>query len=288
MEYRHIFLAVLMALAWGANFSFMKIGLMGNSSFLFSAFRSILVLPLLLFVPRPKLPWKTLVLMGLLIGVCKLPLMLFAISLGVPPGISSLLSQSQVIFTVLLALWVFKEKPRLHHWVGIFIAFMGIILITVKLEITGSGTGLFLVFISAFSWAVANIATQKHKSVNMVHLTVWMNIVPPLPLILFTGFAEGWEMVTYPFVHFSWITLASVLYASLIAGVFGYSCWGYLLKHYRASQVSPFALLVPVFSVAIAHLILGETLTPVTFMGATLVLIGLGINQLKFQKKIPI
>jgi len=69
--------------------------------------------------------------------------------------------------------------------------------------------------------------------------------------------------------------LGAVLYTGPIATVIAFGIWGRLLHTYSASQVTPFALLVPVFGMAFSSLLLDEALTPISLLAASVVLLGL-------------
>ncbi|MFN7662585.1 MAG: EamA family transporter, partial [Alphaproteobacteria bacterium] len=79
----------------------------------------------------------------------------------------------------------------------------------------------------------------------------------------------------------------SLLYASLGAGLFGYTGWGILLKKYPAAVVAPFSLLVPVFAIGFAYLSLNEALTSTSIYGCLLVIIGLLLNQVRMDLSKP-
>jgi O-acetylserine/cysteine efflux transporter len=281
MIIRHFFLALAVALAWGANFSIMKIGLNGMSPLIFSALRSVLILPLLFFIPKPKISWKIIIIIGLLIGTIKLPLMLLAIHLGVATGLSSLIVQVQAFFTTLLALMLFNQKPTIRNWIGMSVAFAGIGLISIQVGGEASTLGLIVILIAALFWAISNLLLQqKGQNVDMLSLMAWMNLVPPIPLFFLSITLYGWENCLLSFQNFTWITGSSLTYASFCAGLFGYTIWGMLLKKYPAAVVAPFSLLVPVFGIGFAYLFIDETLTATSIYGCFLVIFGLVINQL--------
>ncbi|MFN7662167.1 MAG: DMT family transporter, partial [Alphaproteobacteria bacterium] len=183
----------------------MKIGLQGISPLVFSGLRSIFILPLLFFIPKPNVSWKFILLMGTLIGTIKLPLMLLAIHLGVAAGLSSILIQVQAFFTVLLALFFFKQKPTFFNWLGMAISFVGIGLIALQVGGEASFLGLLIILISALFWAISNLIIQKKgKNLDMLGLTAWMNLVPPIPLFVLSFFLYGEENFITSFANLNW------------------------------------------------------------------------------------
>ena len=104
MSLPHILLALLVTLIWGVNFVVIKVGLQDFPPLLFCALRfALAALPLLLLRgPLPAPGWR-IVQIGVLLGVVKFGLLFVGMHLGMPAGLSSLVLQSQVFFTVLIA-----------------------------------------------------------------------------------------------------------------------------------------------------------------------------------------
>ena len=79
------------------------VGLASVPPILFAAIRFTVVLPAVLFVRRPNVPWRQLAAVGLLMSVGQFGLLYSAMGAGQPAGLASLVLQAQVLFTVLLA-----------------------------------------------------------------------------------------------------------------------------------------------------------------------------------------
>ena len=63
---------------------------------------------------------------GFLLGVVKFGLLFVSIDLGLPAGLSSLLLQLQVVFTIVFAGVVLGERPRREQVAGAAVAFAGL------------------------------------------------------------------------------------------------------------------------------------------------------------------
>ena len=101
---RHIALAVLVAVIWGANFVVIDVGLGDLPPTLFVALRFVVVLvPAIALVPRPRVPWRDVVGVGLFMSLGQFALLYTALSVGMPAGLASLVLQAQVVLTVLIA-----------------------------------------------------------------------------------------------------------------------------------------------------------------------------------------
>ena len=60
----------------------------------------------------------------------------------------------------------------------------------------------------------------------------------------------------------------------------GFAIWSFLLRHYPASLVTPFALAVPVSGMLAGWLLLGERLDLDSLLACALVFVGLAITLL--------
>src|SRR5690606_30617373 len=96
----------------GLNFVSVKIGYevftpywLVTCRFLFCFF------PFIFFVPRPKAPLKQLLIISLFFWLGHFVFTSYGIYKGVPAGLASVLLQSNVIFTALLAWIAIKKKP---------------------------------------------------------------------------------------------------------------------------------------------------------------------------------
>ena len=115
MKPRDLLLALAVVVVWGVNFVVIEVGLENFPPLLFSALRFFFAaVPAIFLLGRPRVAWRYVIAVGLALGVAKFGLLFIAMDRGVPAGLSSLVLQSQVIFTVLFAIVVLRERPRQH------------------------------------------------------------------------------------------------------------------------------------------------------------------------------
>src|SRR5205823_2943488 len=82
----------------------------------------------------------------------------------------------------------------------------------------------------------------------------------------------------------SGLAIAATLYLGVVATIFAYAIWGRLLRHYPAATVTPFALLVPVVGGYSSALVFGERFGPLRLAGMALVLIGIAVIVLPWDR----
>jgi O-acetylserine/cysteine efflux transporter len=110
---RHFLLALAVVAVWGTNFVVIRVALDHLPPLLFATLRFTLVLlPMAFLVKRPAVSWKNLAAYGVLIGAGQFGLLFVAMKGHISPGLASLVVQTQVFFTIGLAMWLVRERIR--------------------------------------------------------------------------------------------------------------------------------------------------------------------------------
>ncbi len=280
-------LALILAVVtlWGFSFVAIKVGLRELPPFALAALRFIFAaVPLVFFIRPPRMPWRLVAGYGFAIGVVQFGLLFLGIKLGMPAGLSSLVIQVQVFFTIALGIAFLGEHWRREDLIGAAIATLGLVLLGAYKFMTGvSATviGFILVIAAALAWGIGNIVAKhaaKAHEADMFALVVWSSLVPPLPLALLSYAFEGGTEVWRAVMSASPLTWGCVLLLAWGATLFGFASWAALLHRYPTALVAPFALLIPVSGLASGAIFLGEGLSPLQIAGALLVLAGLAEN----------
>jgi O-acetylserine/cysteine efflux transporter len=280
-------LALILAVVaiWGFSFVPIKVGLREVPPLALVALRFFFAaVPLVFFIPRPRMPWHVVVAYGLAIGVFQFGLRFLGMSLGMPAGLSSIVIQVQVFFTIGLGVAVLGDRLHAQNALGALVAGSGVALLALY-KVSGGATstliGLVLVLIAAFAWAAGNIvakhAAGEHEA-DMFALVVWSSLVPPLPLAAISYVLEGGPAMIHAVMNASALTWGCALFMAYVATLFGFASWARLMHRYPTALVSPFALLIPVSGLASGWLFLGESLAPMQAVGAALVFVGLLVN----------
>ncbi len=279
MPIRHVLLAVGVAVVWGLNFIAIHASLQQFPPLFLVALRfALLAVPTLLLVPRPKVPTRWLLGYGLGFGTLQFIGLYLGMAAGFPSGLASLVLQSSAPFTVLLGALLLKEHISARSAVGIGVAVLGLILVGVARGGAGSWAPFLLVVFGGFGWALGNLATRKAAAPNPLHLTMWMSVVPPLPMLALSLAVEGPHRIasslTSSLTAAAMPAWAGLAYTVLIGTVVGSGVWVWLMSRHPAGRVAPFSMLVPVTGLTAAWLALGETPQPLELVGGLAVIGG--------------
>ena len=296
MRKKDLALAVLVVIVWGVNFTVIKLGVSGVPPMLLASLRYMCVIPAILFVKKPKIELKYALLYGLSVGVGQFSCLFYAMKVGMPAGLSSILLQSAAFMTPLLAAITLKEKVNPMQIIGLAVASVGLCFIG-KSALVGVGGitifSLFLTLMAAFFWAISNIVLKfasnklsaEGEKLNMMGVVVWSSLIPPVPLFLMACIMDTPQIIWNSILKLTPISIFSIIYLALGATIFGYGIWSTLLGKYPASKISPLSLMVPITGLISAKLILGEDLTRLQWFGGLVIVGGLILSNMNFKSQ---
>ena len=292
MPVRHRLLAVAVAAIWGVNFLAIHASLAQFPPFFLVALRFLLIaIPTVIFVPRPQVPLRWLIGYGLGFGVAQFTFLYWGMDAGMPTGLSSLVLQASAPFTLALGALLLGEKVRRRQWIGIAVAVVGMVLVGVSRAQAAAILPFLLVLAGGLGWAFGNLASRLAAPPNPLHLTLWMSVVVPVPMLALSLFAEGPARIASsmagafgPEAVPAWIGLA---YTCVLGTAVGSGIWTWLLARHPAGVVAPFSMLVPVAGILTAALVLGERPTWLELLGGAVVVAGVLIGSRRARVVAP-
>lgn len=275
MPLRDQFYAVLVAVIWGLAFIPVKYGVDSIPPLMLAALRFFFTaLPAVFFVPAPKAKASIVIAYGLVLGLGQFGFVFSAMAMGVSVGLTSIAVQTQVFFTILLTVLVFRERPLAHQIAGTLIAFAGVVLIGQNKLGDVVFVPFLMVLAGAFCWGAANVIGKAAGRIDMLSFIVWSSLVSPLPLALLSLAVDGQAAID-AIAPPSLKTLVIALFLAWAGTLFCFGMWSHLLSRYPAASVAPFALLVPLVGVIAGAVFLGERIAAIELAGGFLVMAGL-------------
>lgn len=290
MPVRHRLLALSVAVMWGVNFTAIHASLEHYPPFFLVALRFlVLAVPALLFVPWPRVPVRWLVGYGLGFGTLQFLFLYWGMATGMPVGLASLVLQASAPFTVVLGALFLRERVSGIQVLGILIAVGGLAIVGSHRAQVAAVLPFLLTLAGAFGWAIGNICNRQARPQNPLHLTMWMSVVPPLPMLAVSLVVEGPDRVATAlrttFTPEALPALVGLAYTVLVGTVLGTGIWTWLMARHPAGVVAPYSLLVPVAGMLSAWLALGETVSPVELLGGVVVVTGVLLGSLRRRRR---
>jgi O-acetylserine/cysteine efflux transporter len=271
---------VLLILFWGSAFGAIKIGLGHAPPVLFAGTRTLLcgmVAALAAFVWGGGADlgrnWPVYLLLAAFNVVLFMGLQTLTI-LYMPSGSAAVVIYLQPILVGLLSYLILDEPLSVAKVIGLFLGFAGVVVVSAGSLFAGSlGTPLGVTFGvgSALSWALGTVYFARYGQRLSI---LWAVAIP------FSAggiFLTALGFVLEPFSSISWNAeyVASFLYTSLVGTALTWMLWLGLVQAGEASRVSAYVFFVPLVSVLLGALFLGESLSFLLLAGAVLVVCGI-------------
>lgn len=221
---------------------------------------------------------------GLAVGVLfALEFMLFAEGLVFTSAshMSIFLYTAPVFAALGLHLFVEEERLTPIQWLGIAIAFAGIVITFSGRGDGGGGDrawfGDLLGIGAGAAWGATTLVVRTTRLASTPPtVTLWYQLAGAG--LLATVVAIGSGQTT---VYASPTLFTSILYQTLVISAASYLAWFTLLRSYLASRLGVLSLLTPLFGIAFGVLVLHDRLTWPFLLGALVILAGILLVNLR-------
>ena len=263
--------------AWGLSFVVMKSAIERQSvnNFLFTRFVLAVVVMILIRPQVVKHFDKDLLLRGFGAGFLLGGGYIFQ-TIGLAntgAAITGFVTGLYVILTPLFAAVIFKERVSKSTWLYVFMATVGVALLSLKGWSVGFGE--LMVFLSAIAFAAHITALSKWSAGRDVYA---MTITQLMMCAMMTGVASAFEGYSLPPDNGVWgVVIFTAVFATAIA--FIVQTWSQ--AHMSATKVAVILTMEVVFAAIFAIIFAGERLTLQAALGGVLVVTAMYLIVLK-------
>jgi drug/metabolite transporter (DMT)-like permease len=276
MTIRGATVLIITLLLWASAFAGIRSGLQSYSPGALILLRFLIAsLALIVYalIARLRLPALRDVPALLLLGFFGITVYQAGLTFGeqtVPAGTASFLISAVPCFTALFALFFLKDRLGRWGWLGVFISFVGVTIISFS---AGGGLSFtpdtLLILLAALSESVYFIFQKnylsKYSGIELTAYTIWAGT------FFMLVFAP--QLITqFPTASLS-STLA-IVYMGIFPAAIAYVTWAYTLSYMSASRATSFLNFAPLLSSLIAWIWLRETLSLLTFWGGIIIIAG--------------
>ena len=276
MSFKNILLALCAPLLLGFGFAIAKPAMQQFPPFLLMGLRfTIASLILVWWFPIPKKLLKDLFIVSIIGGTLTYGLVYTGLN-SVDASSSILLVHTEVPFGVMIAYFMFKEKPGAKNIFGIAVAFIGLFILLGAPNLEGKLIGVLLLLFGAFTWSLGMVmAKPLSKKIGGFAVTAWVSLFCG-PMLLLGSFIFDGNTINYFLSADSkgWLIVA---YLSLIMQPLAYGTWYHVIGRNPIHKVLPVMLLLPLTGLSTAIFLLGEEPTKQVFLGGAIILLGIGM-----------
>lgn len=267
------------ALAWGASFLFIEIGLEHFAPGLVAfgrVFMGALTLALIpgarVPVPRSELP--AIALLGMTWMAA--PLLCFAIAQQwIDSSLAGMINASAPLFTAVVAACAARALPGRLQAAGLVVGFLGVVAITLPSLGEGESTnlGVALIVLAAvlygFAFNIAGPLQRRNGALPVIWRAQLFALIPLAPVAAF-GVPES---------SFGWGSLAAIVALGAAGTALAFVWFATLVGRVGATRASLTIYFIPVVAIALGALLLDEPLHVAALLGTALVLLGAALTS---------
>jgi drug/metabolite transporter (DMT)-like permease len=196
-------------------------------------------------------------------------------------GTTAVLCATSPIFTLILARLLGLEALLLRRMAGMAIGLLGIVLLFldgVQLSREHFRAMLLVLCAAAFMWPLYGALLKRYAQdlSPLVSTTYFLFYTAIILVVLSLFLGEPWPRLAAA----PWQAHAGLAYLTVVGSVLAWTVFLWLLKRLDLSVVSTIGLLQPMFALGIDLLLHEAQLRPRGYLGAALVVIGMGLSTL--------
>jgi len=279
-------LLILLILFWGVSWPIYKTAVAYTPPLLFSGMRALFGGILLMFViwkSHKEIQWRKHWKKYFISSFFNTVLFFGLHTIGLnylPGGLFSVLVYVQPILLGLFAWLLLSERLSVIRIIGLVIGFIGIIIASWDGFTTHvSVIGVILALLTGIAWAYGVIYVKKiSQEINAKWMVAIQSMIGGIVLTGAGTITESWSNIIWNAPY-----LTGLLFGMTIGIPVAYIIYYTLVNNGNASKIGSATFLVPVLSVMIGVIFLGETLTYKLLIG--LALVGMSIYLVNFNEE---
>lgn len=284
--------AILAMMCWSVTFVWIKVALQTYRPYEITFLRLVLASALLFLVmwigkKSEKLKKKD-YLHLLLVSFCE-PFMYFVGEANgmqyVSPTLGSLVISTIPIFAAVGAWIILRERISALLLIGLLISCSGVAVMSLGSgDLSANAKGILFLLIAVFAGCFYGI-TVRNLTLRYSALTIvaWQSLFGMLYFLPLFIIQDGKHFLAVQHSAEGLVTIAAM---SLFASVGAFMLFTGVIRDLGVAKSNVFTNLIPVFTVALAYLILGDTLNLLETIGLALALIGLLLSQYNDLQKL--
>ena len=198
-------------------------------------------------------------------------------------SVTSILIQTQVIFSVILGVLVFREAIGWRTIVGVVTGIAGVVVLMGLPEEPPPVDGAVSILLSALFVAMAYARMKGLEGVTPVSYIGLLHVVSA-PIVIAMAFAmeapleADWSAMNWPLI-------AGIVAFQVFGLGFSHMLWQTLMNRNDMGVLPALCMLIPVFAVALSYVFLGERVDLVMLAGGGITIAGVAVIMLRqFQK----
>ena len=195
----------------------------------------------------------------------------------------TIIQQSGTLFSVLIGVFILKEKLSIQTMIGMLISVIGLLVIFGAPALHGNALYISMIITASFFGALSTLFLKKMGTVD----------IPSLFFYPYLGALPIYAVLTLSLEHnhiqqlidADWVKVGLILFYHLTILNLAFIVWQRVLARNEMTKVTPYLVLYPVFGVIFGIILLNEPLTLNLIVGGLLTILGGIFLTWRFSKK---
>ena len=280
------FLAAVVVLIWGCTFINSKVLLNhGMEAHEIYALRFLFAYVCILFISPRKLwseSWQDelrMFVLGITGGTLYFITENEAVRIGYVNNVSFIVCTAPMVTPLLALIFIKEVKATRNLVVGTILATLGVgfVIFNGHFVLNLNPLGDMLALCACLCWAIYSIllknVSEKYSAVFITRKVFFYGLVTVLPVFIFSPWHFSFNSFMRPVV---W---GNLLFLGFVASFMCFVLWSWVSKQLGALVASNYIYLNPISTVVFSAIFLGETMTPMAFIGSSMILFGVYLSN---------
>jgi O-acetylserine/cysteine efflux transporter len=272
---------VVVPLIWGVNNVAAMLAVREMPALLVAGLRFAIVLACLVWMLRPLPRGRVWAFLAMLACVGPVHFGVQYVGLGLARDLAPMVVAMQLWApaSVACAALLLGERVSALRWLGVGVAFSGVVAMTFDPVVFSQWGALVLVGSASLIYGLGTVLVRRLSgAMDAWAVQAWIALTsaPTLLLASFTFERGHGDAVG----EASWLAWGCVLFGAVASGLVANAFMFRLLQKYEVSRTTPYMLLTPVVSFSLAVFVLGDVITVRILAGAGLAMLGVALVAL--------
>ena len=192
----------------------------------------------------------------------------------VSPGIATVIANTQPLMAAVLAGVLLQERLTVQGKVGLFIGFIGILVISSSQLFSGSSEnyalGVTYIVLAAIGITVSNVLIKKIAgNIDALMAMGLQMLIGSIPLAV-----AAWTLEDPTAIRWSFTFIVVLIALSLFGTALVYWLWFSVLTKAPLNRANAYSFLIPIFGLTMGVMFYGETLEWPQLVGIILAIVG--------------
>lgn len=266
---------IAVALIWGVNNIAAKIAVDAFPPLMTVSLRFIIVLAALFMwlKPPPRESWRLFALMLLFVGPLHFGIQYIGLALATDIAPMVVAMQLWAPASVVFAALLLKEVVGPLRWAGVVLAFLGTASMNFDPVVFGQAWALALVALAACCYGLGAVLVRRMGGgVDPWAMQAWLALATAPTMAAGSMAFESNQAEAA--MSASWFAWTCIVFGAVVSSIVANAFMFRLVQKYEVSRTTPYLLMTPVFSFALAALVLGNVITLQIVVGAAVTMGG--------------